>query len=171
MAPTLKVDGYDFSAWLQLAHEAGMDPIDSEFTEPQFSGAAAFTEGQGFVDDAIGNRVWEMPIIIKAATVDALYQAVRDINSHLFQGAQVEFKMDGAANSSYFDLERGRLDCKFEYFIARSGPLPGDAAAVVAALCPHRHDAQTSPRSSAPARCSSLPPASSATSTRSPTSS
>src|ERR1044072_337978 len=117
MAQVLKVGDRDFSSFIQNAHDAGLDPANSEYSEPQFSGAPAFSEGQAFVGDAVGNRLQGYPLILKAANTDALYQLVRDINGELKKGEQVEYRSGGASQSTFFDLERGRLEITFEYWL------------------------------------------------------
>jgi hypothetical protein len=120
MAQVLKIGDRDFSTFIQNAHDAGLDPANSEYSEPQFSGAPAFTEGQAFVGDAVGNRLQSYPLILKAANTDALYQLVRDINSELKKGEQVEYRSGGASQSTFFDLERGRLEITFEFWLDQS---------------------------------------------------
>ncbi|HEY0391024.1 MAG TPA: hypothetical protein VGC63_04880 [Solirubrobacterales bacterium] len=117
MALLLKVGERDFSAFIRVAHEDGLDPANSEYSEPQFSGAPAFSEGQSFVGDAVGNRLQSYPLILKAANTDALYQLARDINGELKKGEQVEYRSGGASQSTFFDLERGRLEVTYEYWL------------------------------------------------------
>lgn len=117
MAQVLKVGERDFSSFIQNAHDAGLDPANSEYSVPQFSGAPALGEGQSFVADAVGNRLQSYPLILKASNTDALYQLVRDINGELKKGEQVEYRSGGASQSTFFDLERGQLKIQFEYWL------------------------------------------------------
>lgn len=118
MATTLKVNGRDLSNYLRVAHEDGMDPGDPEFSEPQFAGVAAFQDGQAFVDDAVNNRKLTFPLHLKADSTDALYALIREINREdLRQGNEIEYRSGSAGQSSFFDLERGRLEPKFEFWL------------------------------------------------------
>lgn len=62
-----------------------------------------------------------MPLLLNAASTDALHTLVQTINSHLFQCAQVAFKPQGATNTTYFDLEAGRLDPHWDLYIDNAG--------------------------------------------------
>lgn len=116
MAFTLTIDGYDVTEYVRVAHDEGLDP-QGDYFDPQFSGAAAFSEGESWAADSVGNREMVLPLFLSAASADALYQLVRDINARLYQGAQVAFQSSTATNPTYFLLERGKLQPQFEYWI------------------------------------------------------
>lgn len=117
MSALLKVNGRDLSAWIEVQHDRGLDPANPTHTEPQFGGSLALREGLEYVGDAVGNRELPIPLILKAASTDAVLQLVRDINTDLFPGAQVEFRPEGATNSTFLDLERGRLEPNYQHFV------------------------------------------------------
>lgn len=117
MAQVLKVGDRDLSPYVRVAHDDGLDPANPEFSEPQFSGSPALGDGQSFVGDAVNNRLMSYPLILSADSTDELYALVREINGDLVKGAQVEYRSGGASQSTFFDLERGRLEPKFEFWI------------------------------------------------------
>lgn len=117
---TFKIGSRSYADWIRVAHEEGWDPSSQEHVEPQFAGAPAFVEGARWIHDAVGNKVWLVPLILKAASQDALYQLVRDINNELTQGARLEFQMPGASNPTFFDLERGKLEPEWQYWLTRA---------------------------------------------------
>lgn len=120
MALTFKVNGRDLAPYIRTAHDQGLDPANSEYSVPQFAGPPALGEGQGFVGDAVGNREMPFPLILKATDADSLYQLIRDINGDLKKGNVVEFRSGSASNSTFFDLERGRLEMEFEYWLDKA---------------------------------------------------
>jgi hypothetical protein len=123
MPLTFKINSRDLEPYLRLQHDAGFDPVNAGHVEPQFSGNLALSEGMNWVKDSAGNKEWAVPLHLEAASADALTELVRDIRSDLFKGAQVEFKLEGSTSPTFFDLERGRLDETFEYFIVAHNSL------------------------------------------------
>ncbi len=121
MAQLLKVGGFDFSKWIRVAHEDGMDPANPDYAEPQFSGSTAFGEGQAYAGDAVSNRAMSFPAILGATSTDALYALIREANAALTKGALVEYRSGGASEISYLNLEAGRLDPQFEFFLDQNG--------------------------------------------------
>jgi hypothetical protein len=117
IALTLKVGSIDLSESIRVAHDQGMDPANPTFTEPQFTGPPALGEGQGFAADTVNNREMAFPLILSAEDTDALYELVREINAELVKGKQVEFRSSGASQSTFFDLERGRLEEQYEHWL------------------------------------------------------
>jgi hypothetical protein len=117
MAQVLKAGAVDLSPYVRVAHEDGLDPANPEYAEPQFAGAPAFAEGQSFVGDAVSNRLMTFPLILKATSTDALYALVREINSELICGKIIEYRSGGASNSTFFDLETGRLEPQFQFWL------------------------------------------------------
>lgn len=121
MPLVLKVNGRDLAPYLRVAHEDGLDPAPADAITPQFTGSPAIGEGQSFVGDAINNAQMAFPLMLKAATTDALYQLIRDIRRDLFKGAVVEYRSGGASASTFFDLEGGDLDPDFEFWLDQGG--------------------------------------------------
>lgn len=119
MPPLLKIGGRDLSPYLHVHEEGGIDPVDADRIEPQFSGNAALREGARAAGDITGNREWVLPLLLSAASRSALHELVRQINNDLVAGAQVEFAIDSTIDpSTFFELESGRLDVQFQYFLA-----------------------------------------------------
>lgn len=126
MALVLKIGSLDLSSYLRVAHDEGLDPADSAFSELQYTGSPAFSEGQAGVGEALGNRQQVYPLILKAASPAALHQLVRDINAALVRGAQVEYNADDSQNAStFFDLEGGKFDPEYQFWITRANRLRG----------------------------------------------
>lgn len=121
MPLVLKVNGRDLSPFLRVAHDDGLDPSPAESIEPQFAGSTALGEGQTYVGDSVTNPQMSFPLILKAATTDALYQLIRDIRGDLVKGASVEYRSGGASQSTFFDLENGKLDPDFEFWLDQAG--------------------------------------------------
>jgi hypothetical protein len=120
MAPHLRVNGRDLSAFIRVAHDDGLDPADSDYFEPQFSGSPAFSEGAAFVGDAVGNREMVFPLFVSAESEADLHQLVRDIDQELTRGASVEYGNSADSEITHFDLERGRLEVEYKYWIQRA---------------------------------------------------
>lgn len=119
-APHLQINQTDLSVFMRVAHEDGLDPADSDYSEPQFSGSPAFSEGAGYVGDAVGNREMVFPLFLSAESEADLHQLIRDINSELTRGASVEYASSADGEVTYFDLERGRLEVEYRYWISRA---------------------------------------------------
>lgn len=118
-APLLRVNGRDLSPYLVVGHDEGLEPVDAERISPEFAGSMALREGEGYVGESVGNREWTVPLILSATSRSALHQLAQDIQNDLVNGGQVEFAVDSATdNSTFFLLERGRLDVEFQYFLA-----------------------------------------------------
>lgn len=117
--PHLQINERDLGAFLRVAHDDGLDPADSAFADPQFSGSPAFGEGAAWVSDAVGNREMVFPLFLSAESEADLHQLIRDINGELARGASVEYASQSSADISYFDLERGRLEVDYKYWISR----------------------------------------------------
>ncbi len=118
-APLLKINGFDFSPYLNVQHEDGLDPLNPERIAPDFTGSPAFREGKAAVGQAVDNRNWTIPLVLEAADRSGLHSLVRQANQVLVKGATVEFAVDGTVDpTSYFLLENGRLDGLFQYYLS-----------------------------------------------------
>lgn len=126
MALVLKIGSLDLSSYLRVAHDEGLDPTDSAFSELQFTGSPAFSEGQTGVGEALGNREQVYPLIVKADSATALHQLIRNINLALVKGAQVEYNADDSVNSStFFDLEGGKFEAEYQFWITKANRTRG----------------------------------------------
>ncbi len=118
-APVLRVNGFDFSPFLNVQHDDGLDPLNPDRKAPQFAGSGAFREGKEGVGQSVDNRAWTIPLVLEAANRPALHDLIRRANQALTKGATVEFAIDEAVDAiSYFRLEDGRLDGLFQYYLS-----------------------------------------------------
>lgn len=117
MALLLKVNGRDLTDYNRMAHGDGHEPASADSFEPQFTGSPALGEGQSFVGNSLGNVAMSFPLILSAATTDALYQLIRDIRTDLVKGNTVEYRSGGASQSTFFDMESGKLEPNFEFWL------------------------------------------------------
>ena len=120
MSVYLRVNDRDLSPYVRVGHDEGLDPVDPDYAEPQFSGVAAFGEGQASVGEAVDNREIVVPLFLSAESTDELHVLVRDINSELRRGARVEWASDSQETATHFDLEAGRLDIDYQHWIVRN---------------------------------------------------
>jgi hypothetical protein len=125
MPPVLTIDTLDLSSMLRMQHDEGFDPVGDPL-DPQFVGNPAFTEGVTWVADANNAREWTVPLLVKGVDRTAIHTTVRQINQAIKRGAQVAFATDSADPLTYFDLERGKLVQKYEFFLARSNVMRMD---------------------------------------------
>ncbi len=124
MPPLLKVNGLDVSAFLRVQPDDGLDPVDSEFEQPQFGGSPALAEGGIFVADTTRNKQWTAPLWTNstASGAQGVNHLIEQVNNSLRRGpAAVEFRPEGASQSTFFDLEKGRLDPQYSHFHHRRG--------------------------------------------------
>lgn len=113
----LRVNGRELGPYIDVSEDS-VDPINPEKLDPQFVGVPAFAEGQTYIGQAVGNRQWTIPLVLTASDRASLKQLLTDIRNDLVKGAQVEFAHDpNVDSSSYFTLEKGKLDEAYQYFI------------------------------------------------------
>lgn len=111
------MNGRDLTAYNRLAHGDGHEPASADSFDPQFTGPSALGEGQSFVGNSLGNVAMSFPLILDAANTDALYQLIRDIRTDLVKGNTVEYRSGGASQSTFFDMESGKLEPNFEFWL------------------------------------------------------
>lgn len=116
-AVAFKVDGLDLTSYLRLQPGEGFDPVNANRFDPAFAGSTAFSDGQVWIRDAANNKEWSVPLLLTAATPDALNTLVEQINRRLSQGAQIEYQPGGATSSTFYELESGRLEPEFEHWV------------------------------------------------------
>lgn len=119
----LRINDRDLSVFANVAKDAGMAPMPFAQQEPQFAGSPAFTEGEQFTGDAVGNAERVFPLILSADSTADLHHLIREIESELARGADVEFSPDSADEVTHFDLERGRLEPDYEHWVGRADKL------------------------------------------------
>jgi hypothetical protein len=126
MGLTLKVDGFDLSSYFQ-AFEDTADPANPAYVEPLYAGVPALSEGALGVGEGLHNREMVFPLALKGSPVgvDQVNLLVQTIKSHLYRGAQVELKPEGATNSSFFDLEHGQFQPAWKHAHHRLGRVLG----------------------------------------------
>ena len=121
MPQILKVNGRDLSSYIRNAHGDGLEPASADAIDPQFTGSTAIGEGQTFVGNSLGNVAMSFPLILKATDTDALYKLIRDIRGDLQKGNTLEYSSGGATASTFFDMESGKLEPDFEFFLDQRG--------------------------------------------------
>lgn len=68
------------------------------------------------------NKEWSVPLLLTdLGGNDGLNAKVREINSHLRQGVTLEYREDGASNSTFFDVETATLEPDYKYQRNRQG--------------------------------------------------
>jgi hypothetical protein len=85
--------------------------------EEQFANQAAFRDGQTGTGEVAGNKEFELPLLLTAASRSALHQLIVDINNDLVRGVEVEFASSDDDDSTHFLLEAGQLDVEYQYFL------------------------------------------------------
>jgi hypothetical protein len=129
-APRLIVNNLNIGSFTRLQPDEGFDPVDVEFDQPQFGGAPALAEGGVFVADTTRNKAWSVPVWIRTPTIQDPNNAndlVRQVNAQFYAGkGNVDFKPEGASQSTFFDLEAGRLDLQWSAFHHRKGYVKGE---------------------------------------------
>ena len=121
MTAVLKVDGYDLQPFLRVNPDDGLDPVDADRLQPQF-GEAAGGEGDPLISIHEGNaeHIWPLHLTpLKTAdfadSIDGLHAMVTDLNRRLKAAAQVEWRMDGATDSTFIDVVHARFEPDFNY--------------------------------------------------------
>ncbi len=117
MALVFKLGSIDLSAYVRVAKGEGLDPYDSSgFNDPQF-GSSPFAEGRPLLNEDTGNREQIWPLHLNALTKDAAHALVRSINLEIAgnPALRVEWKDDGASNSTFYDVTFARFDPDFDY--------------------------------------------------------
>lgn len=115
MAFHLKVGQQTLSDYVRLQPGEGFDPHNGAYVEPAF-GESPLRDGGALLNVDVKNREMVVPLILQAATKDALFDLVRDINRELKEGKRVEFRDDGSTDITYFDLVSGRLEVEFNFW-------------------------------------------------------
>ncbi len=129
MPSVLKVNGRDLSTFLRLQPDEGFEAAGVDYLTPQFGGAPALAEGGVFVADATTNKEWTAPLWLHSPTGAAgVDELVEGVNLDLFTRgpAAVEYRPEGATQSTFFDLERGRLDPHYSHHHHRKGWMKAD---------------------------------------------
>lgn len=127
MPAFLQINGRDYSNYLKAQDEA-LDPYDQDMFNPQLSGLPALGEGQMSVGESVGAREWMLPLNISAGGPQALASLVSAMRNDTRDAghSKVQFRPEGAATVSYFDLEDGRLDAKYKPMWHRKGWAPAE---------------------------------------------
>jgi hypothetical protein len=124
MAATLKLTAastaeLDLSTYLNVQEDGGLDPADGGFLAPSFNDSS-IGAGQGLVSIDTSNKEQVYPLMLKAASKDALHALVQTVRRKLDEpGVRVEWKDHSATLSTFYDLEYGRIEPAYRYFRAR----------------------------------------------------
>jgi hypothetical protein len=114
---TLKLGNLDLSNYLRVAQGDGLDPLDSSgFIDPQFSDSV-IAEGQPLISVTQSNREMVFPLYLRSTTMDALADLMQSINSEIANTRPLvlEWKDQGATNSTFFDVTFARFDPEYNY--------------------------------------------------------
>ena len=116
MANTFKLGSLDLSSYIRLAPGDGYQPGGGGgWLEPGFQDSP-LSEGQTLAGVSANNRELAIPLYLKAASKDALFNLVESINNQLqIANTQVEWKDDQATNSTFYTLQFGRLEDDFNF--------------------------------------------------------
>lgn len=131
MAATLKLvrgntADLDLSAYLNVQEGEGLDPAAGGFLEPAFNDSP-IGAGQSLVNIDAQNKEHIYPLMLKAATKDALHTLVGSIRLKLSEPqVRVEWRDQGATFSTFYDLEFGRFEPSYRFFRARQNWLGGN---------------------------------------------
>lgn len=110
-----RIGSLDLSEFLRLGPDDGFDPAGSEYLAPHFA-ESPLEEGSALAHYAVGNKELVDPLILNAASKDALHALIRTIERELRKpGLQVEWRDAGASESTFFDLEAGVLQHQFHF--------------------------------------------------------
>jgi hypothetical protein len=120
---TFKVNGRDLTTYIRGQRDEGLDLSDPDASTPQFAGSLGLGDGQAWIRDSATNKEMQIPLLLDAASTDALHKLVRDVKADLFNGAQVEVKVDQATDSTFFTLETGQLLPEYEFFLHQNNRL------------------------------------------------
>lgn len=130
MAHVLKLDTFDFSVYVRLQPDEKFDPGQNPI-EPRFAEAAA-GEGQPLIAFDEPNKVLSWPVHLTpfksasyADTEDGLNDLVVDVNGACRIAKRVEWRMDGATNSTFWDVQAAVFKPDFSYFKTRQFWLSG----------------------------------------------
>lgn len=117
MALTLKLGSLDLSTYARLNPGDGFDPTDRDYLEPGFSDSPV-GEGQALVSVDTRNKELVFPLWLKGAnqTKQQAHVLIQRINRELATpNIMVEWQDDGASNSTFYDVEFGRVEQEFNY--------------------------------------------------------
>lgn len=121
MASTIKIDGWDIYPYTRVAPGEGFEPLDT-LTDPQFSNPA-LGEGQPLINFTTKNREVVIPVHLKpewshgsyASTRDGLNNLLIEMNRTLKSAQRFEWKDEGVATSTFYDVQFARFEPEYNY--------------------------------------------------------
>lgn len=114
---TLKLGSVDLSPYVRLAPGEGFDPMDGDgFLNPAFT-PAPLGEGQLLGNVSVDDRQMAWPLHLNALSKDAVHALVASINNEIANNPSltVEWKDQGASNSTFYDVAFARFDPEYNY--------------------------------------------------------
>lgn len=130
MAAIIKVDGFDLYPFLRVAPDDGFDPADPDFISPQFGDVAG--EGAPLISINEDNREFVVPVhfapykdVTFANTKDGLHLLVQAWNARLAGAQQLEWRDEGATNSTFLDVVAARFEPAYQFRRAQSKWMSG----------------------------------------------
>lgn len=123
---TAALGSWDFSAYLRVNADEGLDPYGQSIEEPAFSDAP-IAEGNPLVSTDAKNREMAWPLFLNAASKDVLHQLIRTANLACRQPKplQLSWRDAGSLTTSYYDVTYARFEPSFHYRRAQQGWLAG----------------------------------------------
>ena len=129
MAPTAKLvyagGSLDFSTYLRVNPDDGLDPYSEGFEEPLFEDTAA--EGEALRAIGVHNREQRFPLFVSfGGTKDALHAVVRAVRAACLKpDLQLYWQDQGATDPTYYSVAAARFEPAFHYRRAAKGYLAG----------------------------------------------
>jgi hypothetical protein len=124
---TFKVGSLDWSSYMRVGPDDGMDPYGEAFMEPQFQSSSGF-EGDELTSIGVHNRAQSWPVFLKGANKDLLHDLVISFNREAAAAGGkplIEWKDAGATASSFYDSEFVRFDPDYSFRRGEKGYLAG----------------------------------------------
>lgn len=119
MPSVFRVDSYDFWPFVQISKE--LSPADPDFLTAAF-GEAGGLEGEPLISLNAGNREWLLPVLLSPhydpalpKTKDGLHALIATVNRRLRAAQRLEWREDGAAASTFFDVLFARFEPAYDY--------------------------------------------------------
>ncbi len=121
----LKLGALDLSEYVGMQKDDGFDPVDVDYTEPQFS-SSPLREGAQLVGHTVGLREMAWPLKLSAPSKDALHATVVELNrEHRSGETRVEWRDKGATVSTFYEAEAVRFEPDFHYWRGQANRLNG----------------------------------------------
>jgi hypothetical protein len=118
-----KLGTLDLSSYLRVNPDDKMDPYGEPWLNPAFT-ETPFADGQPLISTTVSNREQHWPLFLKDATKlkDQLHTLIQSIQVAAGQKPLVvEWRDDGASNSTFFDVAFLRFEPEFNFRRSQAG--------------------------------------------------